>query len=122
MAGWQRLCVVGAGVSGALAMVLAAMAAHGLEPQAAGWIERGSRYQLLHAAVILAVGIGQGQGKCLKAAAALFAAGTLLFSGSLYAMALFGWPLNALVPFGGTSFILGWLLIAVAGWRSAPPP
>ena len=49
---------------------------------------------------------------------ALFLAGTLLFSGSLYAMALSGqrW-LGAVTPFGGIAFLAGWLLLAWQFWQ-----
>jgi uncharacterized membrane protein YgdD (TMEM256/DUF423 family) len=49
-----------------------------------------------------------------------FVAGTLLFSGSLYALALTGvkW-LGAVTPFGGVAFLVGWASLAWAGWRAA---
>jgi len=109
---WQRLCVVVAGISGAMAVGFAAMSAHGMEGQAADWLERGSRFQLIHAVVLLALGVGRGQGRWLKAASLLFLLGTILFSGSLYAMALASWPVVFLVPAGGSCFILGWLALA----------
>jgi uncharacterized membrane protein YgdD (TMEM256/DUF423 family) len=50
----------------------------------------------------------------------LLLAGTLLFSGSLYAMVLSGTRiLGAITPFGGIAFLLGWLLLAVAAFRSS---
>ena len=59
---WQRLCVLVAGLSGAMAVAFAAMSAHGTEAQAADWLERGSRFQLIHAVVLLVLGLGRGQG------------------------------------------------------------
>jgi uncharacterized membrane protein YgdD (TMEM256/DUF423 family) len=112
----MRLLRVIAGVSGAMAIGFAAYAAHGIDGQAAEWIEKGSRYQLIHAAVLLAPVY---QGRWGKFAAALFVAGMVLFSGSLYVMALSGTHLP-LVPFGGTAFILGWLCLAVSALRSKP--
>jgi len=49
----------------------------------------------------------------------LFVAGTVVFSGSLYLMALTGarW-LGALTPLGGVAFLAGWALVALVGWRS----
>jgi uncharacterized membrane protein YgdD (TMEM256/DUF423 family) len=54
----------------------------------------------------------------LTAAGWLFVAGIVLFSGSLYLLALTGitW-LGAITPFGGVAFLLGWLGLAVAIWR-----
>ncbi len=109
---WQRLCVLAAGLSGAMAVGLAAMGAHGVEAQAADWLERGSRFQLIHAGVLLVLGLGRGQGRWLKAASSLFLLGSILFSGSLYAMALASSPIVFLVPVGGSCFILGWLALA----------
>ena len=109
---WQRLCVLLGGLSGAVAVGFAAMGAHGVEAQAADWIGRGSHFQLLHAAVLVALGLGRGQGRWLKAASALFLLGSILFSGSLYAMALASLPVVFLVPVGGSCFILGWLALA----------
>lgn len=113
---WQRFCVLAAGLSGAIAVGLAAMGAHGLEEQAAKWVELGSRYQLIHAVVLAALGFGKGQGRWLKASSLLFGLGTILFCGSLYAMALASLPVVFLVPAGGTCFILGWLALACSAF------
>ena len=49
----------------------------------------------------------------------LFVAGTVIFSGSLYALSLSGirW-LGAITPIGGVAFLAGWLCLAIAAWRS----
>lgn len=64
--------------------------------------------------------VGQG-GRAATAASAsgwCFVAGTVLFSGSLYAMALSGVrALGAITPLGGVAFIVGWVLLAVAASR-----
>ena len=109
---WQKYCVLGAGVSGAMAVGFAAMSAHGMEAQPADWLERGSRFQLIHAVALIALGLGRGQGRWLKASSLLFLLGSILFSGSLYAMALASLPVVFLVPIGGSCFILGWLALA----------
>jgi len=118
---WQRLCVLAAGISGAMAVGFAAMGAHGAEAQAADWIGRGSHFQLIHAGVLLVLGLGKGQGRWLKAASVLFALGSILFSGSLYAMALASLPVVYLVPVGGTCFILGWLALAASAFSPGSP-
>ena len=109
---WQKICIFTAGLSGAMSVGFAALGAHGFEEQAAKFLETGSHFQLIHAVVLMALGLGRGQGRWLKAASLLFLLGTTLFSGSLYAMALASLPLGHLVPVGGTCFILGWLALA----------
>ena len=109
---WQRLCLLVAGLSGAMAVGFAAMGAHGFEEPAAKFLDVGSRFQLIHAVVLLALGLGKGQGRWLKASSVLFLLGTILFSGSLYAEALASLPVNHLIPVGGSCFILGWLALA----------
>ena len=113
---WQNLCVLLGGLSGAMAVSFAAMGAHGVDGQAADWLGRGSHFQLVHAAVLVALGLGQGRGRWLKAASALFLLGSILFSGSLYAMALASLPVVFLVPVGGSCFILGWLALACSAF------
>ena len=55
----------------------------------------------------------------LRWAGWLFLVGMVLFSGSLYALALSGVrALGAITPFGGTAFIAGWIALAIAAWRS----
>lgn len=75
------------------------------------------QYHAWHALGLLAVGLSAAYFKTpwISAAGWLLAAGIVLFSGSLYALAL-GAPrvLGAVTPFGGLSFILGWLAFAIA--------
>jgi uncharacterized membrane protein YgdD (TMEM256/DUF423 family) len=117
---WRRLCLVVAGLSGAMAFALAAYSAHGLEGKAADWAGKASLYQLIHAAVLLAFANGRGEGRWLKAASAFFVAGIVLFSGTLYVMALTDLKPTFIVPFGGFSFIFGWLCVAAAALRKEP--
>ncbi|HEY6345346.1 MAG TPA: DUF423 domain-containing protein [Bryobacteraceae bacterium] len=52
----------------------------------------------------------------------LLLAGIVLFSGSLYALALTGIrTLGAVTPFGGVSFIAAWVVLAITEWRAHPP-
>lgn len=115
----------------AVAVGLGAYAAHGLENTliAQGheadfvkrmqWFETGVRYHMVHAlAILCAVLIAEvlGASVWLRVAPLLFLAGIVLFSGSLYVMALgpesWRW-LGAIVPLGGVAMIAGWICVAV---------
>ena len=71
------------------------------------------QYHAWHALGLLAVGL-QPEGTWMRAAGWLLAAGIVLFSGSLYALAL-GAPKGAgmVTPIGGLAFILGWIAFAI---------
>lgn len=111
-------------VSGLSGVALGAFGAHGLkgriDDSLLAAFDTGVRYQLVHAVALLVVAwlAGSAQGRMARAAGWLMAIGTLLFSGSLYLMAV-GAPrwFGAITPFGGVSFMLGWLLVAIAGSR-----
>ncbi len=82
--------------------------------------ETGARYQMYHALALLAVALAAARwpagGWTLPGW--LFTAGILVFSGSLYVLALTGtrW-LGAITPIGGACFLAGWALLALAGMR-----
>jgi len=114
-------------VSAGLAVALGAFAAHGLRsrisPEALQTFETGARYHMYHALALLAVAWAAARwpGGAVTAAGWLFVAGTLLFSGSLYLLAVTGVRvLGAITPFGGLAFILGWLALAWAAWAARP--
>ena len=76
-------------------------------------------YLGLHALALLLVGVLARDGRPgWQWPARLFTAGLLLFSGSLYLLALSGirW-LGAVTPFGGLAFLAGWVLLAMTAWR-----
>jgi uncharacterized membrane protein YgdD (TMEM256/DUF423 family) len=116
----SAVIVLGAILAG-VAVVLGAFGAHGLEARLseralATW-QTGVQYQFVHALGLLLIAalwarLHPGWGLAAVIAMAL---GVLMFSGSLYALAL-GAPrwLGAVAPVGGTLFILGWLILAVA--------
>ena len=120
-----RVWLVIAALNGALAVVFGAFAAHGfsqqLDAHALGTFETGARYHMYHA---LAMGLAAlvMQGTAARTAtwsAVLFLIGIVLFSGSLYALAMTGERAFAFVtPVGGVSFLAGWVLLALAAWRS----
>ena len=111
----MRLGVLAA-LLGALAVALGAFGAHALrgrlEPGDLATFDTAARYQLVHA-LAAAFAAGRAGHRGATAAAAAFLAGAVLFSGSLYALAL-GAPriLGAVTPFGGLALILGWLMVA----------
>lgn len=112
-------------VSAGLAVALGAFAAHGLRarlsPEALQTFETGARYHMYHALALLAVAwaVTRWPGTAVSVAGWLFIAGTLLFSGSLYLLAITGVRmLGAITPVGGFAFILGWLALAWAAWSA----
>ncbi|PHN89577.1 hypothetical protein CSC79_12120 [Pseudoalteromonas sp. 3D05] len=99
-----------------LSVVLGAFAAHGLKSRvseyALGVFKTAAEYQMVHGLALIAVAILIKWGLNLTAAGLLFIAGTLLFSGSLYLLAITGWKwLGPITPLGGLCFIVGWLVI-----------
>ena len=116
----KTLLLVGA-LAGFLAVALGAFVAHALRarlsPEMLAVFETGVRYQMYHALAILLVGLilGRFDGWMIRAAAWAFTAGIVLFSGSLYLLALTGATiLGAITPIGGLAFLIGWGLLAVA--------
>jgi uncharacterized membrane protein YgdD (TMEM256/DUF423 family) len=105
------------GIAGASAVLLGAFGAHALRGvlDASGvelW-RTAVNYHVWHA-LALALAAGFGRGRSRRIAIAAFAIGIVLFSGSLYALAL-GAPLwvGIITPFGGLAFVAGWLAL---GW------
>ncbi|MEA3065153.1 MAG: hypothetical protein QOJ27_1599 [Sphingomonadales bacterium] len=100
----------------ALGVALGAFGAHllkgALAAEALGWWQTALQYQMWHALALLALGLG-GSGRS-GGPAALLGGGALIFSATLYAMAL-GAPhwLGAVTPVGGALMIGGWLWLAV---------
>lgn len=101
-----------------------AFGAHGVsDPRAQGWLRTGAEYGLIHClAVFAAVYVAQLGGAPARYAAPLFLSGVVIFSGSLYAMAL-GAPrwLGAITPIGGLAFMSGWAVLAWAALRVSRP-
>lgn len=110
--------IVLAGIYGAMAVGFAAWGAHGVSAQAALWVERGSQFQLIHAAALLALARPCAEGcRLMRPAAGLMAFGVALFSGSLYLKALdIALPIPMITPIGGISMLLSWLLVGLGGW------
>ena len=110
----SRLILGLAALSGFLAVAAGAFGAHGVtDPVAKGWLETGGHYQLIHALAAIACVLAARQGVGSLASAWLFLAGGLIFSGTLYLMAL-GAPriLGAVTPIGGLLLLAGWAWLA----------
>lgn len=120
---------------GCLGVLLGAFAAHGLKKflgitgdewlaRQANW-ETAARYQMYHALALLAVGLlaARRDGLAIHLAGTAMTAGTILFSGCLYALVLCGqeW-LGAIVPIGGTLMVAGWVCLAIAIARDGEKP
>src|SRR3954468_8230022 len=116
----RTFLLVGA-ILGFLGVTFGAFGAHALKSRLStdmlAVFETGVRYQMYHAFAILivAAAIGHsGKASLLVIAGWLFLAGILLFSGSLYALALTGVGiLGAVTPLGGLLFLAGWASLTV---------
>lgn len=118
----QTLIAVGC-LFAALAVAAGAFGAHMLksilDPPMLAVFETAARYQMYHALGMIEVGLAGQVFGCLQVARAgwCFAAGILLFCGSLYGVSLLGirW-LGAVTPIGGLAFIIGWSLFGWSIW------
>ncbi len=104
--------------AGGIAVILGAFAAHALRDKLDAKLfavfQTAVEYQFYHALALLAVGILMlhAEQRLLIWAGGAFALGILLFSGSLYVLALIGVPgVGAITPLGGVCFIAGWVLV-----------
>lgn len=112
-------------ISGFLAVALGAFGAHGLKQKLSADMlavyQTGVQYHFYHTLALFGVALLMlqlPQSVALRWCAALFIVGILIFSGSLYVLAISGirW-LGAITPLGGVAFLLGWILLAVAVWQ-----
>ena len=111
-------------ISAAISVAAGAFGAHALRarlsPDLLAIFETGARYEMYHAIglALAAWAAARFPGAAPAWAGWLFVLGTVLFSGSLYALALSGVrALGAVTPFGGVAFIAGWIALAVAALR-----
>ena len=120
-----RPWLLAGGLCGLLAVALGAFGAHGLRhliaPERLVAWGTATDYLALHGVVILICGVLlsiRTQARLVEWAARAFLLGTLLFSGSLFALVLTDLgALGAITPFGGLLLIGGWALLTLAGWR-----
>jgi uncharacterized membrane protein YgdD (TMEM256/DUF423 family) len=117
-----RTFVLLGSLSAFLAVAAGAFAAHALEsrisPGHLSAFETGARYQMYHAiGLFLAAGLAERGWRLAPPAGWLFALGTLLFSGSLYLVALTGRSgFGMITPLGGLAFLAGWLCLVACAW------
>jgi uncharacterized membrane protein YgdD (TMEM256/DUF423 family) len=122
----RRLVVFGA-VFAFLGVALGAFGAHALKDRLSSdmlavW-QTGVFYEQVHSLGVILAGLLFAQFKqpLIRTAGLLFLAGILVFSGSLYALALSGVRvLGAITPFGGVCFLAGWACFAVGASKAAP--
>lgn len=123
VAGWFA---AGAVLSG-LGVLVGAFGAHGLRDRVTADLlavfETGVRYHLIHGLAVIAVAWAASRwpNAWIGAAGWLFTAGIVIFSGSLYILAVSGvrwW--GAVTPIGGVCFLAGWAALAVGALRASP--
>jgi uncharacterized membrane protein YgdD (TMEM256/DUF423 family) len=117
----DRTFLLAGAVAAFVAVGFGAFGAHGLRgrltPDMLAVFETGVRYHMYHALALLltAALVPRIEGKAIVAAGWLFVAGIVLFSGSLYLLAVTGVTvLGAITPIGGVAFLAGWALLAVS--------
>jgi uncharacterized membrane protein YgdD (TMEM256/DUF423 family) len=120
----ERLFFASGAILALVSVAAGAFAAHGLKsrlsPEMMATFELAARYQMYHALALIACALAweRWPGTAVALAGALFVAGILLFSGSLYLLSLTGtrW-LGAVTPLGGTAWLVAWAALAWAAVR-----
>ncbi|WP_400161984.1 DUF423 domain-containing protein [Brevibacillus sp. TJ4] len=123
----MKLFLMLGSISGFLSVALGAFGAHGLKARldeySLGVFQTGVTYQTTHALAIILVAMlikWYPEATGLTWAGWCFVAGTLIFSGSLYTLAISGIKtFGAITPIGGVLFLIGWALLAVHAWKIA---
>ena len=126
MPNMERIFLAIAAFFGGSGVAAGAFAAHALRgaigDRALEIFTKGTTYQMYHALALLLVALlllhAKAPRSLLAAAGIAFAIGVVIFSGSLYAIALSGIPWwGAIAPIGGTSFLIGWGCLFVSAFR-----
>jgi uncharacterized membrane protein YgdD (TMEM256/DUF423 family) len=126
----NKQIVITASVFGTLAVIAGAFGAHGLKAYLTAdklevW-HTAVQYQFYHVFALLFLSlIAPVKNSLIKAAYYFFTFGIIFFSGSLYFLATadaikIDWPpiIGIITPIGGLFFIIGWIMIGLAAWRS----
>ncbi|MGG1662014.1 DUF423 domain-containing protein [Brevibacillus sp. NRS-1366] len=122
----MKLFLMLGSISGFLSVALGAFGAHALKEKlddySLGIFHTGVTYQTTHALALVLVALllkWYPDSSGLVWAGWCFVAGTLVFSGSLYTLAMTGIKvLGAITPIGGVLFLVGWALLAIHAWKS----
>ncbi|MBW5467752.1 DUF423 domain-containing protein [Brevibacillus formosus] len=122
----MKLFLLLGSISGFLSVALGAFGAHALKEKlddySLGIFHTGVTYQTTHALALVLVALllkWYPDSSGLVWAGWCFAAGTLIFSGSLYTLAMTGIKvLGAITPIGGVLFLAGWALLAIHAWKT----
>lgn len=123
----MKLFLMLGSISGFLSVALGAFGAHALKEKldeySLGIFHTGVTYQTTHALAMILVALlikWYPDSSGLTWAGWCFAIGTIIFSGSLYALAGSGVKvLGAITPIGGVLFLVGWALLAIHAWKAA---
>lgn len=121
-----RLFILAGTISGFISVALGAFAAHGLKEQLSPLLlntfKTGVEYQFMHALALILIAIVMHIKPTIKlyqTAGIAFLIGILLFSGSLYILALTGLKYFGIItPIGGVAFLIGWVYFTLAAWKS----
>lgn len=119
-AAFSKPILVAGALLAAIGVALGAFGAHALRdvlgPREAGWWQTAVQYQMWHAVALIALAALRGVRPTVPAL--FLAVGAIIFSGTLYLMALAGltW-LGAITPIGGALMIAGWLWLGWHAWR-----
>lgn len=120
-----RMLVMIGSINMLLSVALGAFGAHGLKARLPADMmavyQTGVQYHMIHALGILlvaALSLKLGESSLVSWSGWLLFIGIILFSGSLYVLSVSGIKiLGAITPFGGVSFLIGWLLLAYAAMK-----
>jgi uncharacterized membrane protein YgdD (TMEM256/DUF423 family) len=122
---WTTWIAIGS-LLGMTGVAAGAFGAHALktrvEPDMIAIFETAARYQMYHAVALVGLGLFASRidQSMLQVSGFSFLAGTLIFSGTLYALVLTGnRGLGAVTPVGGALLIFGWLMLAVVAMRAS---
>ncbi|MEC8103700.1 MAG: DUF423 domain-containing protein [Pseudomonadota bacterium] len=123
-----KTCLNIAAIGGFTGVAFGAFGAHGLkgviDPELFAAFETGVLYHLVHAVVLLALSawLFVRPASWIRRSAYLMTLGTVLFSGSLYALAISGErSLGIITPFGGMCWLIGWAFLILAAFRLPTP-
>lgn len=112
----SRIWIALGAVFGLVSVAMAAVASHGLAPDRAALASTGASIGAWHALALIGAGLlaERRRGRMVHVAAALFAAGTLMFCGGVFLRALTEHSIGLVTPVGGTVLMVGWGVLGVA--------